>query len=244
MSPWNYPLLLTLDPPDRCPGRRKHCGGQAQRILPRHQPGHRPAPGGVLSPEHVSVVTGGRQENACLLGQKFDYIFFTGSQAVGREVLLPRRSVPHAGHPGAGRKEPLHRGRDCGSEADRPAHRLWKIPQLRPDLRGPRLSPLPGECQGRPAGGDRPADHCPVRPRPLDSPSYGKIVNQKHFQRLLGLIQPEKVVCGGTWQEEALRIAPTVMDAVTWEDPVMGRRSSAPSSPSSPSPTSRRCWSC
>lgn len=34
----------------------------------------------------------------------------------------PRRSVPHAGHPGAGRKEPLHRGRDCGSEADRPAH--------------------------------------------------------------------------------------------------------------------------
>ena len=57
---------------------------------------------------------------------------------------------------------------------------------------------------------------------PLDSPSYGKIVNQKHFQRLLGLIQPEKVVCGGTWQEEALRIAPTVMDAVTWQDPVMG----------------------
>ena len=59
-------------------------------------------------------------------------------------------------------------------------------------------------------------------PAPLDSPSYGKIVNQKHFQRLLGLIQPEKVVCGGTWQEEALRIAPTVMDAVTWQDPVMG----------------------
>lgn len=59
-------------------------------------------------------------------------------------------------------------------------------------------------------------------PAPLDSPSYGKIVNQKHFQRLLRLIQPEKVVCGGTWQEEALRIAPTVMDAVTWQDPVMG----------------------
>ena len=30
------------------------------------------------------------------------------------------------------------------------------------------------------------------------------------------------MVCGGTWQEEALRIAPTVMDAVTWQDPVMG----------------------
>lgn len=38
-------------------------------------------------PEYVTVITGGRAENNCLLQEHFDYIFFTGSQAVGKEVM-------------------------------------------------------------------------------------------------------------------------------------------------------------
>lgn len=170
MSPWNYPLLLTLGPPDRCPGRRKHCGGQAQRILPATSRVIARLPGGVLSP---GACLGGHRRQAgerLPAGAEVRLYLLHRQPGSGPGGPAPRRSVPHAGHPGAGRKEPLHRGRDCGSEADRPAHRLWKIPQLRPDLRGPRLSPLPGERQGRPAGGDRPADHCPVRPRPPGQP--------------------------------------------------------------------------
>ena len=41
----------------------------------------------IFPPEHVAVVTGGREENAQLLEEKFDYIFFTGSKAVGKHVL-------------------------------------------------------------------------------------------------------------------------------------------------------------
>lgn len=37
MSPWNYPVLLTLGPPGRRPGRRKHRNHKAQRLLSRHQ---------------------------------------------------------------------------------------------------------------------------------------------------------------------------------------------------------------
>ena len=190
MSPWNYPLLLTLDPLIDA-----LAAGNTAVVKPG---AYSPATSRVIArllaecfpPEHVSVVTGGRQENACLLEQKFDYIFFTGSQAVGREVLL------HAAQ---------------------------------------YLTPVTLELGGKsPCIVDETADlkltarrivfgkYLKFGPAPLDSPSYGKIVNQKHFQRLLRLIQPEKVVCGGTWQEEALRIAPTVMDAVTWQDPVMG----------------------
>jgi aldehyde dehydrogenase (NAD+) len=40
-----------------------------------------------FEPELVTVVTGGREENQALLEQKFDLIFFTGSQAVGKTVL-------------------------------------------------------------------------------------------------------------------------------------------------------------
>ena len=56
---------------------------------------------------------------------------------------------------------------------------------------------------------------------PLDNPDYGKIVNQKHFERLCGLIDPEKVVTGGERRNDTLQIAPTVMKDVTWNDPVM-----------------------
>ncbi|MBQ8400728.1 MAG: aldehyde dehydrogenase family protein, partial [Clostridia bacterium] len=45
--------------------------------------------------------------------------------------------------------------------------------------------------------------------------------NDKHFERLIGLIQEEKAVVGGNWNEKELRIAPTVLDGVTWDDPVM-----------------------
>ena len=58
--------------------------------------------------------------------------------------------------------------------------------------------------------------------KPLENPKYGKIVSGKHFARLTGLIDPQKVVCGGETDEEAERIAPTVMDGVTWSDKVMG----------------------
>ena len=57
---------------------------------------------------------------------------------------------------------------------------------------------------------------------PLQNPDYGKIINEKHFHRLLGLMDAEKTVCGGQYDEKTLRIAPTVMTDVDWSDAVMG----------------------
>ena len=57
---------------------------------------------------------------------------------------------------------------------------------------------------------------------PLQNPDYGKIINQKHFDRISSLITPEKVVFGGQLDPETCRIAPTVLDGVSWDGPVMG----------------------
>ena len=57
--------------------------------------------------------------------------------------------------------------------------------------------------------------------QPLRNPDYGKIINEKHFDRLLGLIDEKKVVHGGNSDRNALRIEPTVMDNVTFSDAVM-----------------------
>ena len=57
--------------------------------------------------------------------------------------------------------------------------------------------------------------------RPLDNPNYGKIINEKHFNRLLSLMDGTKTVFGGQIDRAALRISPTVLDPVSWADPVM-----------------------
>ena len=55
----------------------------------------------------------------------------------------------------------------------------------------------------------------------LANPSYGKMVNRKHFDRVTGLIDPAKVVMGGRADEQTLRIEPTIMDNAAPEDAVM-----------------------
>lgn len=56
---------------------------------------------------------------------------------------------------------------------------------------------------------------------PLKNRNYGKIINEKHFDRINSLIDPAKTVCGGGSNRETLQIEPTVLDNVTFEDPVM-----------------------
>ena len=87
MSPWNYPFLLSVEP--LC---NAIAAGNTAIVKPS---AYSPATSAIVEkilsecfpPEYVAVVTGGRKENAELLDKKFDFVFFTGSQAVGREVL-------------------------------------------------------------------------------------------------------------------------------------------------------------
>jgi aldehyde dehydrogenase (NAD+) len=66
---------------------------------------------------------------------------------------------------------------------------------------------------------------------PLENVNYGKIINQKHYDRLLGLIDNSKVVHGGRTSADTLQIEPTVMDNVTPDDAVMGEEIFGPIMP-------------
>ena len=56
---------------------------------------------------------------------------------------------------------------------------------------------------------------------PLANIHYGKIINEKHFQRVCGLIDPSKVIHGGSFDPKTLRIEPTILNDITWEDACM-----------------------
>ena len=222
MSPWNYPVLLTLDPlADAI------AAGNTAVVKPS---AYAPASSALLGslveacfpPEYVAVVTGGRRENAALLDERFDFVFFTGSQSVGREVLrhTAERLTPAvlelggkspcivdetAKLPLAARRIIFGKYLNCGQTCVAPDYVLChsSVKDRLVELLCREVRRQYGEA-------------------PLENAGYGRIVNEKHFRRLLGLIDPDKTVLGGQWSQSTLQIAPTILDGVTEDDPVMG----------------------
>lgn len=87
MSPWNYPFLLTIDPLVDAMAAGNTAVLKPSAYSPNTSEVVEKVVRECFDPDYVAVVTGGRSENSCLLNEKFDYIFFTGSQTVGREVM-------------------------------------------------------------------------------------------------------------------------------------------------------------
>lgn len=221
MSPWNYPVLLAIDPlVDAI------AAGNTVILKPS---AYSPNTSAVLHslladcfpPEWVSVVSGGREENRYLLQEKFDYIFFTGSQAVGKEVMhaAAEHLTPITLELGgkspcivdasakialAAKRIVFGKFLNCGQTCVAPDYILCHH-----SIREPLLAAIRAEILRQ------------YGATPLGDPEYGKIVNKKHFQRICGLIDPSKVVYGGESCAETLQIAPTILDNVTFEDAVM-----------------------
>ena len=216
MSPWNYPLLLTLDPLADAIAAGNTAVVKPSAYAPATSALLAKMVGELFPPEYVAVVTGGREENAALLEEKFDFIFFTGSQSVGREVLrhAAEHLTPTALELGgkspcivdetaklalAARRIVFGKYLNCGQTCVAPDYILCHR-----DVKD-RLVELICKEVRRQYGED-----------PLQNPDYGRIVNEKHFNRLLGLIDP------AISSPDTLQIAPTVLDGVTESDPVMG----------------------
>ena len=221
MSPWNYPLLLTIEPLVDALAAGNTCVLKPSAYSPATTQVIKRLVEECFEEKYVAVVTGGRAENSCLLEQKFDYIFFTGSQAVGKEVL--RRAAEHltpatlelggkspcvvdqtADLKVAARRIVFGKYLNCGQTCVAPDY-LYCQESVKEKL----LKLIREEIERQ------------FGKEPLKNPDYGKIINAKHFVRISGLIDPAKVLAGGQREENTLRIAPTLMDHVTWDDPVM-----------------------
>ena len=221
ISPWNYPVLLTLEPlADAL------AAGNTAILKPS---AYAQATSEVLmkmieeyfNPKLVAVVTGGRAENQALLRQKFEKIFFTGSKDVGKEVM--RHAAEHLTPVTLelGGKSPciVEKSAKISLAAKRIV--FGKFLNCGQTCVAPDYILCDEKIKNRLVFAIKKEITSQFGEKPLDSPDYGKIINSKHFNRLKGLINEEKTVCGGKCDEETERIEPTVMTDITWEDAVM-----------------------
>ena len=221
MSPWNYPFMLTLSPLVDALAAGNTAVVKPSAYSPHTSEVLRLILSECFEPQYVAVVTGGRAENTCLLHEHFDYIFFTGSQNVGKEVMRNAAEYLTPVTLELGGKSPcivdqtadiklaakrivfgkyLNCGQTCVASDYVYCHRSVKeklIKEVQKQIR---------RQYGK---------------QPLRNSDYGKIINEKHFDRILGLIDEQKVVHGGGSDRSTLRIEPTVMDNVSFSDAVM-----------------------
>ena len=221
MSPWNYPLLLTLEPLAAALAAGNTAVVKPSAYSPATSSVIAGLLGAVFTEDYVCCVTGGREENTALLGQRWDKIFFTGGTKVGREVLRSAAENLTSVTLELGGKSPVivDDTADIGLAARRIVYgKFLNCGQtcVAPDyvLCDKKVSAALVEELRR--------ETAAQYPDALSDPTYGRMVTRKHFERVRALIDPEKVVCGGGCDEGALRIEPTVMAGVSLDDAVMG----------------------
>lgn len=221
IAPWNYPVNLILTPligaiaAGNCAILKPseisaHTSALLGRLIPDY-----------MDPEAIHVVEGGAETSTELLEQRFDHIFFTGSEAIGRIVMTAAAKHLTPVTLELGGKSPciIHEDSDLEIAAKRVAWgKFLNAGQtcIAPDyilvqetIRDEFIARLKASI--REFFGDDPST----------SPDYPRLVNARHFDRVAGLISGGEIAIGGETDRASKYIAPTVLTGVAPDAAVM-----------------------
>lgn len=221
MSPWNYPFMLTAEPlADAL------AAGNCAVVKPS---AYSPASSALLErmiaecfpPEFVAMVKGGRAENTALLKEKFDHIFFTGSQTVGKDVMRAAAEYLTPVTLELGGKSPCVVCKDADLRLAARRIVFGKFLNCGQTCVAPDFVYCDESVRDSLLEELRRQIAVQFGAHPLENPDYGKIISRKHFDRILPLIEADRIFTGGEKDEESLRIAPTVLSGVDFSSPSM-----------------------
>ncbi len=222
MSPWNYPFQLTIAPLIGAIAAGNCAVIKPSAYTPHVSQAVADMIASCFEPRFVHVVQGGRKENQDLLGQRFDYIFFTGGIEVGRLVMesASKHLTPLTLELGGKSPCIVDETADIPLAARRIAFgKFLNAGQtcVAPDY----VYVQEGVKDALIEGMEKALKEFFPTKAYLDE-NLPRIVNEKHFDRLMGLMQGEKAVIGGTGIREERFIEPTLLDGITFDSPVMG----------------------
>ncbi|MGG0755900.1 aldehyde dehydrogenase [Brevibacillus laterosporus] len=220
IAPWNYPFQLALLPLIGSIAAGNCAVIKPSELTPRTSDLLRRLIEQTFPAEFISVVEGGIEVSNQLLAEKFDYIFFTGSVPVGRVVMeaASKHLTPFTLELGGKSPCIVHRDANLRLAAKRivwgkflNAGQTCVAPDyllVDSSVKQELIRQLKTSIQE-------------LYPDALSNQDYTHIVNRRHFERLLSYLDQEKIIHGGNVTPSTLAIEPTLLDNVTWQDPVM-----------------------
>ncbi len=221
ISPWNYPFQLCLSPLVGAIAAGNRVVVKPSEFVPKTSAAIAALLAEVFPKNEVHVVLGGIAETQLLLAQAFDYIFFTGSTAVGKIVM--RAAAEHLTPLTLelGGKSPCLIEASANLELAARRCAWGKFLNAGQTCVAPDYVLIPRELQDRFIQELRAAILNFYGSEPKTSPDYGRIVSEAHLDRLLKLVDSEKTCIGGLSERAERYLAPTVLRDVVWSDPVM-----------------------
>ena len=221
MSTWNYPFLLSIQPTIA-----SIAAGNTVILKPS---AYSPNTSSLLkemftetcNKDLVTVIEGGRHENEEILNQKYDYIFFTGSSTVGKLVMskASENLIPVTLELGG--KSPCIIDDDENFKTCVKRCLFGKLLNAGQTCIATDYLFIRDDLKERFIEESRIIIDEFFGENPLNSDQMVKIINKKHFDRLKGLIKDEKILLGGNFDNETLKIEPTLIDVKSKNSKIM-----------------------
>lgn len=221
IAPWNYPFQLAI-----APLAAALAAGNCAVLKPSEAAPHTSRLiaemiGATFEEAYVAAVEGAAPEAQALLAQRFDYIFYTGGTQVGKIVMAAAAKHLTPVTLELGGKNPciVDRDADLATAARRIA---WgKFMNAGQTCIAPDFLLVHKEVKVQLLAGLAAAVGAFYGADPRQSPDYGRIVNERHFERLAALLAGGKVLLGGEASRAERYIAPTLLEGVDWDSAIM-----------------------
>ncbi|MCW5829287.1 MAG: aldehyde dehydrogenase family protein [Deltaproteobacteria bacterium] len=218
---WNYPLQLTLLPLAGAVAAGNCAIIKPSEVAPRTSELLSRVLPDFIDSDCIRVVEGGPDVTSQLLQEPFDYIFYTGSGAIGKIVMraAAERLIPVTLELGG--KSPCLVDRDISIQVAAKRIALGKWMNAGQTCIAPDYVLVHQQAEGRLLEALRGTIQSFYGNNPQKSPNYARIVNKKHFDRISKFLKDGKVVIGGESDPKDCYIAPTVIRVTDGNAPVM-----------------------
>ena len=221
IAPWNYPLQLSLAPmigamaAGNCVVLKPSEYAKATSQLLAHIVAK------TFPSYYITVVEGGKNVSQALLAKPFDYIFFTGSTKVGKIVMEAASQFLTPVTLELGGKSPVIVDHDANIQLAAKRIAWGKFTNAGQTCVAPDFVYVHEQVKKKFIKHIHKYVKQFYGKKPLNNTSYVKIINHKHFQRLHAFLKNGTITFGGGVDEESLKIEPTLIEGITWDDPVM-----------------------
>jgi len=221
IAPWNYPYQLALSPLIGAIAAGNTVILKPSELVPQTSKILEDIISAVFKPEHVKVKQGGVEVSQELLAQRWDYIFFTGSVAVGKIVAKAAAEHLTPTTLELGGKNPCII--DESASIKLAAKRIvWgKFLNAGQTCIAPDYILIHNSIKQQFIDALQSEIKIAFTKNPEQSKDLARIVNERNFNRLSVMLQNETIVIGGEINAKELYISPTVIDEPNLDSEVM-----------------------
>ena len=221
ISAWNYPFQLSLIPLIGALAAGNCCVLKPSESAPHTAEILDLIISECFPKEYCAVVQGGVDETSALIKENFDFFFYTGGSKVGKIIARAAAEQLAPSVLEMGGKSPCIVDKDVDLELAARRIAWGKFLNSGQTCVAPDYVLAHKDVKAAFIEAMKKTIISFYGPDASQSPNYGRMINERHFDRVSSLITPENVVYGGHKDKDYLYIEPTLMTNLSFEHPVM-----------------------